>query len=457
MKWFLKIARLLVVFSLMAWNAPSHAQTSGPQYIVQVGDTLFDIARQFGLTLEALQAANPDLGATLSVRRALNIPGYAGLTGQLTTHTLAAGETLDSLALQLGLKREMLIRLNRVVNPDMLYINESVVILSPEAASGAQPTGVVYPARAGLLALAVARNQNPWALSAVNQLAHPSQHRLGQTLFIAGGERPTSALPFPIQTISLHPVPSQRGQTLALRVTSAQPITLTGTLGVWPLHFNVESDQAQVAMLGLNRLADPDLYRLTLSGETPHGAFSFSQPFPVRPGRYASDPPLTVDPETIDPAITGPELDQIIAVVSRFTPQRYWNGPFALPSVGVLRSVYGSLRSYNGGPYDSFHTGVDFTGAEDRPVTAPAPGRVVFTGTLTVRGNATIIDHGWGVYTGYWHQSQVLVKVGDKVETGQQIGFQGATGRVTGPHLHWELWVGGYQVDPMQWTEETFP
>ena len=109
-----------------------------------------------------------------------------------------------------------------------------------------------------------------------------------------------------------------------------------------------------------------------------------------------------------------------------------------MPSMGEFRSVFGSLSSYNGGPYDSFHGGVDFAGGEDQTIKAPAPGVVVFTGTLTVRGNATIIDHGWGVYTGYWHQSQILVKPGDHVEPGQVLGFQGATGRVTGPHLHWE-------------------
>jgi len=74
-----------------------------------------------------------------------------------------------------------------------------------------------------------------------------------------------------------------------------------------------------------------------------------------------------------------------------------------------------------------------------------------------VRGNATVIDHGWGVYTGYWHQSVSQVNVGDRVETGQVIGFNGSTGRVTGPHLHWELWVGGFQADPLQWTETEFP
>ena len=164
-----------------------------------------------------------------------------------------------------------------------------------------------------------------------------------------------------------------------------------------------------------------------------------------------------MDQKTIDRAVTEPELDEIKQAVEPNTPERYWAGAFALPSVGHITSPFGLLRAYNNGPYDSFHTGVDFSGGDDRPITAPAPGKVVFAGELTVRGNATLIDHGWGVYTGYWHQSRVEVKVGDVVETGQVVGYNGSTGRVTGPHLHWELWVGGIQVDPLQWTQTAFP
>jgi murein DD-endopeptidase MepM/ murein hydrolase activator NlpD len=81
----------------------------------------------------------------------------------------------------------------------------------------------------------------------------------------------------------------------------------------------------------------------------------------------------------------------------------------------------------------------------------------VFASPWTVRGNATIIDHGWGVYSGFWHQSKFNVQAGDVVEQGQVIGEVGGTGRVTGAHLHWELWVNGVQVDPMDWLTQTYP
>jgi len=88
---------------------------------------------------------------------------------------------------------------------------------------------------------------------------------------------------------------------------------------------------------------------------------------------------------------------------------------------------------------------------------AVADGTVVYTGSLDVRGNATIIDHGWGVFSAYYHQSDILVNVGDHVIAGQQIGKVGETGRVTGPHLHFEVWVNGVQVQPLDWLRNQYP
>ena len=90
------------------------------------------------------------------------------------------------------------------------------------------------------------------------------------------------------------------------------------------------------------------------------------------------------------------------------------------------------------------------------PILAPAAGTVVAVEPLDVRGNVTIIDHGWGVFTVYCHQTEQYVAVGDMVTARQVIGLTGATGRVTGSHLHWELWIDGVPVDPMQWVRESF-
>jgi len=91
------------------------------------------------------------------------------------------------------------------------------------------------------------------------------------------------------------------------------------------------------------------------------------------------------------------------------------------------------------------------------PVYAPARGVVVLAEPLAVRGQAVILDHGWGVFSGFWHLSQIDVTVGQEVERGQPIGLVGNTGLSTGPHLHWEVQVRSVPVDPVQWTKESFP
>lgn len=464
MNWFLRLARLSLALLWLTTAGLAAAQTAGagPVYIVQAGDTLFGIARQFGVTVEAVQAANPTVNAAaLQVGQGLIIPGFAGTGGTLGLHPLEPGETLDSLALRLGLSTAALVRLNRIVNPSQLYINQPVVVTDELDAGPALPAGetVTLGAGEGLLALAAERGLNPWALTAANRRSAPGQFWPAAGVVLPGGERPLKALPAPLTDIQVRPLPPEQGRTFEVRVVTGQAGQVTGSFGPWPLTFEPAPDdpQAQVALLGIYRLADPNLYPLALTFEGAAGRVAFSQAVPVRPSEFGSDPSLSVDPVTLDPAVVQPEFEKIKAIVSQVTPARLWDGLFALPSVGVIRSRFGVLRSYNGGPYDSFHGGVDFSGGDDRPITAPAPGVVVLAEALTVRGNATILDHGWGVYTGYWHQSSILVQVGQRVAAGEIIGYQGSTGRVTGPHLHWEVFVGGNQVEPLEWTETAFP
>ena len=168
---------------------------------------------------------------------------------------------------------------------------------------------------------------------------------------------------------------------------------------------------------------------------------------------------MYVDEQTIDPAFTGPEDQKIRELVTPTTDERYWSVIFKQPvdEPACIKSWYGNRRSYNGGPFIYFHTGVDYGVCANLNIYAPAPGKIVFSDELTVRGLATIIDHGWGIYSGIWHQSKTMVEVGDFVEAGQLIGEIGATGRVTGPHLHWEVWANGVQVEPLDWLDTLYP
>jgi murein DD-endopeptidase MepM/ murein hydrolase activator NlpD len=122
-----------------------------------------------------------------------------------------------------------------------------------------------------------------------------------------------------------------------------------------------------------------------------------------------------------------------------------------------ITSPFGTRRSYNDGPVSGFHGGTDFGAGTGTPIYAPAAGRVVLAEELIVRGNAVLIDHGIGVFSGYWHQSELAVREGQTVQPGDLIGYVGDTGLVTGAHLHWEMRVGGFAVDPIQWTEMAIP
>ena len=90
-------------------------------------------------------------------------------------------------------------------------------------------------------------------------------------------------------------------------------------------------------------------------------------------------------------------------------------------------------------------------------VYADAPGRVIFAGPTEIRGNTIFLDHGQGVVSGFAHMQEIKVNVGDYVEKGQVIGIIGKTGRVTGPHLHWDIWVNRTPVDPFDWVDNSYP
>ncbi len=451
-----------VMLAVGGWGG-ARAQTaeppSRPTYTVQSGDTLFDIAVRFGVSLPALQAANPAVDpALLQVGQRLFIPGLDGLSGDLSVHYLAVGETLDSVAWRYGLQTATLVRLNRVLNPHTAYIGQPVIVLNAPEVGAPVTTGQLYTVRPGegWLQVAARHNHNPWALAALNRQPAPADVAPGAALLLPG-DTPLRALPEPLADFSLGPLPARQGKTLVVRVRATTALSLTGSLGAWPLNF-APLEGAWVALHGIERFAPINVYPLSLHYTDSTGfTGQWVQGLALNAGLYGADPPLRVDPATIDPAVTEPEAALIANLARTFTPQRYWTEAFRLPSVGGLRSLFGVLRTYNNNAYTSYHAGVDFSGAEDRPITAPAPGVVVLVQPLTVRGLATFIDHGWGVFTGYWHQSSTQVSVGDRVETGQIIGFQGSTGRVTGPHLHWEVWVNGAPVDPLDWTAQPIP
>ena len=163
---------------------------------------------------------------------------------------------------------------------------------------------------------------------------------------------------------------------------------------------------------------------------------------------------LSVDNSKVSPP---PEVLQRIAdekaeaerIYKYITPQRYWNKPFVRPIDSITTSEYGSARTYNG-VLKSYHGGVDFRAKVPLPILASNDGIVVLVKERYYSGGTIIVDHGEGVYSCYFHMSQFDVKVGDPVFQGQNMGLTGATGRITGPHLHFGFMLQGIQSDPIE-------
>lgn len=133
-----------------------------------------------------------------------------------------------------------------------------------------------------------------------------------------------------------------------------------------------------------------------------------------------------------------------------------WTEPFMRPRAATVTSRFGSGRMFNG-TVSSRHLGVDFRGGLGSPVFAANRGVVALVGDFFLAGNVVYVDHGGGVVTAYFHLSEALVAAGDTVRRGQQIGLVGATGRVTGPHLHWSARYGAVTVNPLDLTSVGVP
>lgn len=127
---------------------------------------------------------------------------------------------------------------------------------------------------------------------------------------------------------------------------------------------------------------------------------------------------------------------------------RLWSAPFFAPRPSAITSRFGTGRTFNG-QVTSRHLGVDYRGASGAPVRAANRGIVALVDTFYLGGRIVYIDHGQGIVTAYMHLSRPLVSVGDTVARGQRIGLVGATGRVTGPHLHWAARYGQLTANPL--------
>jgi hypothetical protein len=242
-------------------------------------------------------------------------------------------------------------------------------------------------------------------------------------------------------------------------------VSVNGTMGGEPLHFRpagngtlqalgavpLDVSDSLVALVEIERQSGTkDTAHLSL--QYPHHAPAVAAATSSR-SRVAGASRLRVDKkftkanaENDERVEQENELAREVGRRAQDTPQ-LWSLPFLRPRETRVTSQFGTGRVFNG-RVSSSHLGIDYRGKVGEPIFAANRGVVALVSEFFLAGNVVYIDHGDGVVTGYFHMSQPEVVVGDTVERGQEIGQVGATGRVTGPHLHWSARFGSLTIDP---------
>ena len=282
----------------------------------------------------------------------------------------------------------------------------------------------------------------------------------------APSSTPVTATPFPTPALDLSSTSVPQGGAFAVRLRS-------GFVAAAMAHFNnqdfpmVAAGDLWYALVGAGQpvgtiaMLPAGEYRVDVSYQfqgSPRVA-NLAAPLTVTPTDFPLD---ALDLPAQKALLLAPGLEQEEAAILKsaygaFTPSQLWHGRFSQPVQGPVTTKFGARRSYQGGPVTDSHAGVDIATPMGTPVAASAAGRVAWTGQLPDRGNGVIIDHGLGVFSGYFHLSAINVQAGQSVRQGDIVGLSGSTGLSTGPHVHWEIVVNGVNVDGLQWEQLSLP
>ncbi len=431
-------------------------------HVVAEGENLTYIAELHGTTVEEILLLNGlDAESVLYVGQELVIPGGTG-EAIATVYTTQLGDNLRSVAANFNTTVTDVAVANRLMRPDYTLLpGQSLTLIS--RTGSALPNGVtgkphIVRPNESLLMVAAQYGVSVETLAEMNGLSLPAYVLAGQRLRVPS-EAEYRFLTGEWVDVQIRPFPITPGQTVTIYVENLLAGTPTGQFAGQQLRF-FPTEDGFTALIGLDAFTEAGLYELSLGGSGIQPWRPMTQQLPVTQGNYGTQF-ITLGEEynaLLDPTVRQEEDAFLATYFNHYSEAQQWQGVFQTPiSVTVVTAVYGDGRSYNGGPIEIFHTGVDYGGAVGTPILAPANGTVIFAEETQLRGLVTIVDHGLGVTTAYFHQSEMLVQVGDLVVVGQPIGTLGSTGLSSGPHLHWDLRVNNVPVDGVQWLNEVFP
>jgi hypothetical protein len=254
--------------------------------------------------------------------------------------------------------------------------------------------------------------------------------------------------------------PSFPGGILLVTVSSSTSLSLVeAQFEGKPVHlFPTRNGKTWTGLLGIDLEIRPGQHRLEGRVFLPdEQSFPFGRTIKILSKKFPEQR-ITVDEKfvTLNPADqkrADEEAQRMSVLWERASSERLWAGQFLRPIPSSLTSGFGRRRIVNGQPR-SPHAGVDFKASQGTSIQAANSGTVVLSDNLFFSGNTIVIDHGLGLFTYYAHCEKMAVKEGAKVQKGEIIGTVGATGRVTGPHLHWSCRLNGARVDPLELTTD---
>jgi murein DD-endopeptidase MepM/ murein hydrolase activator NlpD len=411
--------------------------------------------------------------------------GLAAAQGSTpTVYVVQAGDTLSSIARRYGLNVNDLAALNGLINPNLIYVGQSIKLsgaaatsptATPNTTPNAPTASQLYVVQSGdtLFRIALRFGTSVQNLVTANQLNNAAFIYVGQQLIIpsdatsaqASITQPSTPLPAPFTSLEIGPLPLEQGSLMVVTVRTDRPVTLNGSFTNWTIPFAQDGDK-YIGLVGVGAHpvsgVAPGIYPVSVTATDADGQqVTVTTNVQINAGHFNYEYiNLSADRQNLlDPAIQLNESNRLNAIWTIFNPVRYWNGLFRVPVANYTRisSPFGTRRSYDGGPFTSYHEGTDFAIPSGTPVYAPADGVVVLAEQLNVRGNAVVIDHGWGVFSGLYHLQSFAVTVGQHVKQGDLVAYSDNTGLSTGAHLHWDIRIRGLNVDAMQLTQHVFP